>query len=444
MYYFSGAASMSASQPVSTSQSLSLADVVRTIFGASEQIGVLHLRSPRASDLGVAATVFNKSNPAGTFGSAIPVFRTNRATGAGEAMFLAGLRKTDSSHTNIYLSEVSGSNASATIELYNAEGTLSGVLRDQRVGPFGITIVGQQYVPDGTVLARVVNAGPGRLVAYATPVDRSSGDTWAVTDWNRFYGRTGEEAQVIPVAGAAPGRNNTYFKTDLAIVNNGPANSSGLLRYYQQTPTVASFDLAISLSPGQSLLLDDVTLSFSGVSAPTLGHLVILPDAGSHFTATSRTYTTVPGTTKTFGTGVPTLSRASALKSGQTLVFGGIRDSTANTTAASAPATFRTNIGMVETAGESATVRLSLSFFDGRRLAAGGVVASKSYALSPHQFLQLNAIASELLGREVREKSLGEIDNMQVKVEIVSGKGEIVVYATSTDNGTGDTVLRVE
>lgn len=443
LYFLAGASSLSASQPVASGQSLSLADVVSTVFGKSEQIGALHLRSALAGQLGVNASVFNKSNPAGTYGSAIPVFRTTRAIASGETSMVAGLRKSETSHTNVYLQEVSGTATPVSVTFLGADGKALGVPTENPVFAFAPAIIGQAAVPEGTVSMLVKNLGGGAVVAYATPVDRSSGDTWAITDWNRFFGRSGTEEQIIPVAGSAPGRNNTYFRTDVAIANPGTASAGGTLRYYQQTPAVALYEKPFTVAPRATLVLDDAVVSFFGAAAPSLGHVVVVPE-GAAVDVSSRTYTTVQGTTKTFGTGVPALGRADALRLGQAKAFGAVKDSTASTTNAARPGTFRTNVGLVETDGAPVTVRVSVLLFDGRQLAAGGSTGEKSYTLAPHEFRQLNAIVSEILGAATRESSLGELDNVQVKVEVTGGEGAVLAYVSSTDNGSGDTVLRVE
>jgi hypothetical protein len=313
----------------------------------------------------------------------------------------------------------------------------------QPILPFAPSIVGQAAVPDGSVSMLVKNLGDGALVSYATPVDRSSGDTWAVTDWNRYFDRSGVETQIIPVAGSAPGRNQTYFRTDVSIANSGSATAKGTLRYYQQTPAVALFEKPYSIAPRATFVLEDAVVSYFGAAAPSLGHVVVVPD-GEGVDVSSRTYTTVEGTTRTFGTGVPALGRADALRLGQAKAFGGVKDATAATTNAARPGTFRTNVGLVETDGAPATIRVSILLFDGRQLAAGGSTAAKTYTLAPHEFRQLNAIVSEVLGSATRESNFGDLDNVQVKVEVTGGSGAVLAYVSSTDNGSGDTVLRVE
>ena len=444
MYFTqAGAASSSvATQPVSAGQSLALADVVNTVFERTEQLGTLQLRSTNIPSLNVNASVFIKSNLAGTFGTAIPVFRSDRGIPVNQELVLTGLRKTPSSHTNLYLQEVAGVASTARVTFYSAGGSALATLDNQSVGPFGLLILGQQFVPEGATTAVVRTLSGGRLVSYATPVDRASGDTWAVTDWSRYYAYPATSAVIVPVAGAAPGRNNTYFTTDVSIANNGTSTVSGTLRYYQQIPNVATFDQRITLPSRQTAVMEDVVTTRFGLSPPSLGHLVFTPDPGAQFTVTSRTYTTIPGDVQTFGTAVPALTMASAIGAGQSKVIGGLKDSTAATTAAGTAASFRTNIGLVEVTGSPVTVRVSVLFADGKQLAAG-TVGAKDYQLVGREFRQLNAIVSEILGAQ-RETQFGNLDNVQVKVEVVGGTGRILAYATLTDNGSGDTVLRME
>jgi len=122
-------------------------------------------------------------------------------------------------------------------------------------------------------------------------------------------------------------------------------------------------------------------------------------------------------------------------------VIGGLEDSSLATLSAGTPATFRTNVDMVETAGAPATVRVSLLLADGKSL-AGGVVASKDYPVQAGQLFRINRITNDILGAKRTE--FGDIRNFQLKFEVISGSGKIAVTVSSTDNGTGDSILRVQ
>lgn len=438
LYYSSPAATVSAAQPVSASQAIQLSDVVNTYFaqGTSSQ-GTLHVRAADTSKLAVSANVFNKANPRGTYGTAIPVFRSNRAASSGETLALTGLRRDATSHTNLYLQEVSGAPAAAHIEFFDAGGASLGT-KDSTVGAFGFAAVGS-VVPLNGVLATVTNTSGGRLQAYATPVDDASGDTWAVADWNRQYAITGSEPMVIPVAGFAPGANGAIFRTDLAVTNIGSASATISLTYHPLNVT-----RTITLGRNQTRVVEDVTESLFGVNGVSVGSISAMPQNGGRFAVTSRTYTASPNDPATYGTGVPTLPLSGSLRSGQSQIFGGLEDTTLATVTLHAGNTFRTNVGLVETAGQSATVKLSVFFSDGLRLVAGAPNGTLTVSLNPHEFKQLNGIVRQIIGAE-RDTKFGDLHNVQLKVEVVAGSaGAVTPFLTATDNGTNDTALRTE
>ncbi|HVT04502.1 MAG TPA: Ig-like domain-containing protein [Thermoanaerobaculia bacterium] len=439
LYYSSGATTVSAPQSVAPNQALQLADAVNTYFkqGTASQ-GTLHIRSVDTSKLSVNANVFNKANSKGTYGTAIPIFRSNRAVGPGETGVLTGLRKDATIHTNLYLQEMAGSATTARIDFYDANGGRVGGL-DSSLGAFGFNAVGA-VIPNAAVMATVTNSsGSGRLQAYATPVDDASGDTWAVADWNRQNALTGNEAMMIPVAGFVPGANGANFRTDIAVTNIGTGSGSITLTYYPSG--VGAVTKSIPLSPNQTSVTSDVTETLFSIPGASVGWISLAPQAGARFAVTSRTYTasTDPGT---FGTGVPTLALNKALAKGQFQTFGGIEDTNIKTQNNRSGNTFRTNIALVETRGVAVSVRVSVSFANGTSL-AGGSNGMKNFDLTPHQFLQLNGVVRQILGAS-RDTNYGDLHNVQVKIEVIDGGGAVIPFVTSTDNGTNDTVLRTE
>ena len=59
---------------LASATAVTVGDVVKTTFAQDSQ-GTLQLRSVDADKLNVNATVFNSSNPAGTYGTTIPIIR---------------------------------------------------------------------------------------------------------------------------------------------------------------------------------------------------------------------------------------------------------------------------------------------------------------------------------------------------------------------------------
>lgn len=418
---------------------LTFSDIALGVFRNGTSVGTLQLRSSEVDRISASATVLNSSNPAGTYGTSIPVFRSDRSTGAGESIFLTGLLSDETNHTNLYLQETSGGTVEVISAFLAANGaTLSS--RTDTLTAFAATQLGR-IAPAGALAARisVTPGSTGRIVSYATPVDKASGDTWAVVDWTKQYAYPSNAPVVIPVAGSLRGANNTHFRTDLAVSNPGTSTGTGRLRYYSRTGQV--IDRTLSLNAGESRVISDVLVSLFNVSGDAVGYLEFTPSSGSVI-MTSRTYTTVSTAAATFGAAVPTLPMSSGLRMGEFRRFGGIDDAALATTQAGRPATFRTNLGLVEISGQPASVRVTLHFSPSPRSASQAVI-SGTFNLAANQFRLINRITRELLGTS-RDTNFGDLRNMQLDVEVIGGSGQVVPFTSSIDNGTGDSILRVD
>ncbi len=430
----------STSLPSVANTSVALADIVKNVFGNDAQVGSLQIRSASANKLVVNTNIFNSSNPAGTYGTAIPTFRSDRAVGAGERLVLTGVRQDGGAHTNFFIQETAGVGVTVQTEFLDANGTTLGT-RSDFVGPFALTQI-NNAAPSGTVAAILTNASSGsaRFLAYATPVDNISGDNWSLVDWSRQYGYAGTDPVVVPVAGVLQGANNTFFRTDVTITNTGTSSASGTLQYFPRGGSPSTRQ--ITLGGRQSQTLTDVIGTLFGAASGSVGYLLFTPSAGS-FAITNRTYTTVAGQSGTFGSAAPTLPASGSLKSGSLRAIGSLQDTTRATIIAATPATFRTNFGLVETSGNSVTVRVTLrfTFAAGAKLEGSGS-AFKDYTLAPNQFMQLNGIATEILGSS--RDTLGDLRGMEADFQVVGGTGAVAVFTSSIDNGTGDSILRTE
>jgi hypothetical protein len=334
---------------------------------------------------------------------------------------------------------MSGLPGAAEIRFFNAAGAQVGAPQSFAVGPFALVQL-PGIVPEGAVRATVLNTSGAKLAAYATPVDDLSGDTWALADWGQQFGTAPGAMQIIPVAGAAPGANNTYFRTDLALTNDTAGTASGTLTYYPRG--AAPIAKGVTLEAGRTLQLNDVASTFFG--APnSVGFVVYSTASGARISITSRTYTTVQGQQASFGTGVPTLPAEFGMRAGETRLFGGLEDSTRATVDLQTPGTFRTNFALIETSGKPVTVTASILFYNGKQLAAGGAVGALTIQLAPYEYRQYNGMVQAILGTS-RETSYDDLHNVQIKFTVTSGEGRVIPFVTSTDNGTGDTALRTE
>lgn len=427
----STAAPLESLQPNTGTQ---LGDVVKSVFNGEGQVGTLQIRTAGWERLAVSANIFNVSNPAGTYGTVIPVFRSDRTTQPGQRLFLTGLRKTATTRTNIFMQETSGANAAVQIEFFNAAGAPLGTIHDT-VPPFRMKRVIDQ-VPNGAVTARLTNsaASAGRIVAYATPVDQASGDFWSVADWSQQFAASRTEASLIPVAGTVRGANDTFFRTDMDVANVGSTAGSAVLSYYPQGGS--PIERTISIAAGATSTFSDVIGDLFGLSS-SLGYIIVQPRQGE-FAITSRTYATMGNAPGTFGSGTPTVPIDAALRLGKIKVIGGLEIASSATIAARKPGTFRTNIGLIETSGQAVTVRVTVFYADARAKAFGPL-KSFEFELQPSQsrlITNLNTLLEDFTRADLR--------NAQLQFDIVRGDGAVIIYTSSVDNGTGDSIFRLE
>ncbi len=450
----SGSATKATLAGVAPPGSASFGDVVTTVYGATQQLGTLQVRAPGFQPdeiIGLNVNVFNVSNKAGTYGTTLPVFASWEAVTGTEKEYLTGLRKNATSHTNLYIQESQGSDITATLDFYNASGTKLGSTSVPVPG-FAAVQLGGNTVPEGTVSAVAsVTGGSGTLHAYATPVDDASGDTWAVVDWSRVFGyhptqffKNGRNL-LIPVAGAAHGANNTYFRTDLAIMNTGNVPATGTFKYFNRTGDVVS--KPITLGVLETRILEDVTTNFFGVTTDSVGFITYVAGAGN-VVVTSRNYTSAPGSAATYGTAVPTLQTVTpngngfingfGVRKGRTERIGGVDDSVVGSTQ---PGSFRSSLGLVEVAGKSATVQVTI-YYDTQTIKTSTTeAASATYNLGPNGFLLIGSFTNNILG--ARRAALGNLHNVSVEITVLDGDGQIVPFISSVDNGSGDSTFRV-
>jgi len=421
-------------------------DLVATVYGANAQIGSLQIRTPGylagEGAVGVSANVFNVSGKTGTYGTSIPVFTFDKfrcGQDLTKKLYLTGLRKDASGHTNFYVQETCGSNAKVTLDFYDPTGNKIGSTTAD-VPAFAAIQLGTSVVPNGAVSAILSHASgsSGGFVAYATPVDEASGDTWAQVDWPNLRGYSGNAAVVVPVAGALPGANNTYFRTDLSIMNTGSTAGSGTLRFYNRTGE--TIDRTITLNPLQTATYIDVTTTLFGIATPHVGYLVFTPASGT-FVLTSRNYSTPVGSNATFGTAVPTLAVTSAIRPGQVRRIGGIEDASPDTIGAQRGATYRSNFGLIETTGQPATVKVTAYYTYTSGLTSTVTGASTTIDLSARQFVLLG-VGGTIFG--ANRASLGDLHNITLEFEVIGGTGNVVPFVSSVDNGSGDSTFRTE
>ena len=63
--------------------------------------------------------------------------------------------------------------------------------------------------------------------------------------------------------------------------------------------------------------------------------------------------------------------------------------------------------------------------------------------LAPGQFLLLQGIAAQVMG-DFRATLKGNLKDLFADVEVIGGEGEVIAFASSVDNGTGDQLFKLQ
>lgn len=428
-------------------QTVGFGDIVQTIFGASEQTGTVMIHAPFyvPSWIIARANRFDVLNRAGTLGSSLPGFLSFTGVDQpGQKIHLTGLRKDANTSLQVFVQEMSGHAAKADLDVRNSTGVrLTTASLD--IPAYGLVQVSDASLPAGsatTVISPAAGSG-GTFQAFGLQTDTTSGDSWTVVDWVSVRFIQPNTLVIVPVAGATPGANGTDFRTDLTITNVGTASSGGEVTYYGESGEKIVRNTA-TLAPFQSITYTNVTATLFGLTKPNIGYLrvspgFIAPTAGIQpFAVHARNYSVSAGRSGAFSTEIPLASFGPCRQR-----IGGIDDASIETVAARHPGTFRSNFGIMEVRGKPVTVKVTLHYRYPATKVEFTDSVSKTYELGPEQFLFLTKIARELIGPDRRD-GLGDLRNMAVDFDCVSGEGRTLGFVSSIDNSTGDSIFRIE
>ncbi|MDX1583759.1 MAG: hypothetical protein R3338_09190, partial [Thermoanaerobaculia bacterium] len=438
---------------ISPSQSLAFASVLDSVFERESATGSLLVRTSRAKDLAISATRTTATGHGGT----LPVFRSDRSAFSGTTLHLPGVRTGGEWTTTLYVQEVTGGDAAVRIESLERSGAPL-ELAEPLIAIEGFGLVEWADVPDGTstLVIHVAEDSGGGVVAWARSENVETGDAWAVVDWQRAHGLEtgaprklplvvgdektngqGERKRTVrrPGVGSSrlePQEDGPVQKTSVALFNPDDDISSVRLTHWSDG---ISAEKTITLDSRETLVIDDLVSFFRGRGARSLGFLVLTPLRG-----TVRSSALV----ERVGAGVaavPVIPAGSGLRLGQSRIFGGLEDSTVATIEAGGIGTRRTSFGIAEFSGRHVTVRATLRGIGGGILA--GTLIFRDFYIPPHSLAMFDDMARTILGSE-RESRLGDLRNLQLELSVIEGEGAASVFVMTTDNGTGDPILRFD
>jgi hypothetical protein len=439
---------------VAPTASFQFGDVVRT-FSRDEVFGSLILRTPRWNDLAAGGRLVSASGPAGEIATQLPVFRSDRGAGAGEVIALPGVSRDSVFRTDLFVQETSGRPASVQIEFFAPSGSRVGTARPpDPVAAYGL-LEFEDLAPEGAVSATVTNTegSTGRVAAYAMVVDTRTADGTTVNDWSRYFDVDLTAPVRVPLvtSGAPATRRRPIVRagiskieasdepmaavTDVVVFNPGTDEAAGTIRYFESGARL--FEQSVNLGPHASLVLRDAAAALVKSSRATAGQLVVEPSAGRLAVSARRYQTSAAGTT---GSEVPAVDAYSGLRAGQTRLFAAVNDCAPSAVRERRPGTSRADLIIAESEGSAMVVRVRILYRTGR--SAYATLQSRDFEIGPRRVVSIPNISASVIGAE-RER-LGDLLNLQLEVEVISGDGGATIILLATDNGTADQVLRLE
>ncbi|HUP47939.1 MAG TPA: hypothetical protein VNA04_04030 [Thermoanaerobaculia bacterium] len=419
--------------------SVALPGLVKNLFGAPVTTGTTQVRSTNLSKVSVAATRTNTSLAAGTYSTALPVFRSDHGAALNEQIVLSGLFKFGTTQTDLFVQEVSGTAGSFQVEFLGESGTVVGSLPVQSISGFGLAEIADAG-PANATAARITNSSGGRLAAHALVTNSITGDAWPVTD--PLLESPGESTFVMPILSAgndaetflfATNRSATAAEVTLDVRPAGARRRRIAGKGTSAVPPTANAVTTVTLAPQQTLI--------ARITSARSGHVRISGPAGAISAAGRSILDDDPS--NVHGTGLPVVASGAALGAGQTKRFAGVDDASTASRGEAVPATFRNILALVETSGQSAKVRVTLAYtFSASALVSGQATSSREFTLAPSQYLLLSDLARDVIGRQ--RDSFGDLRNMTLDVEVIEGPGSVLPFLQSIDNGSGDSLVRTK
>jgi hypothetical protein len=325
------------------------------------------------------------------------------ASGAAPRRFLVPVG--DGFRVNVGLVEVAGGPATVEVSLLDRSGMLKSAL-DLEVGALSTRQVngvaeslGTPMAPDDRLELRVV-AGGGQIVPFVTALENVTSDPIVL------YGTTKAAHLLLPavIREAA----DDGFRTDLSL-GNASALAVRVRATFRPISGTATPSVIVPIGPGDTRFLEDALAQLFGAAGTGRGSLELESLDGPAILATSRTW-----------------HRTAAGRPGFSLEAGVLAEAAAGDRLALPFVTRGSEIGLLETAGAPARVRLVLLGAD------GAVRASSEVRLASREVRRVADVFTELEDASDEEATL--------LVEVLQG-GAVSAYVLRRDERTHDAVV---
>ena len=427
---------------IAPNATMALDDIVASLFGTgttSSAIGMLEVRPLTTTtsssvgffgSTGTASTIRDLATaassrtynftPQGTFGQYIPAVRFADFVGRavdGAAPSILSLQQVAESadfRANFGFAEAAGAPVQLSVRVYDtASNLLKTIPVSLKAGEHQqlngmLALNGVTNLANGRVEVEVLS-GDGKVTAYVSEVDNKTNDPLLVS----AVLKDGITSNKWVVPGVAYINNPTAFwVTDMRVFNAGTTAMNTTLTFYAEREPSVSMAKEFTLQPGEIKVLDNVIAEhFAGLGRPT-GSIAVTTPSNANLIVTARTYNrTANGT---YGQFVPGVTPAQSV---------GAADRALQLLQLEQSPRLRTNIGLLETSGQPATIEVSAVIPDSL------VTPVITYDLQPNEFRQISL--ADFAGGQA-------LYNTRVTVKVINGTGRVTAYGSAIDELKGD------
>jgi hypothetical protein len=429
LYYaqaIAGSSSLTAaiSQPP-TGLALWFPSILQSVFSRAEQVGTIQLRGSQTTNVSVAAVQITTSGDSRLFSTPLPILRSDRAMAPGETLLLSGVEKSASVNTTVHLQEMSGNAATVQTEFFDATGAPVGSRRSDTVNAFR-SVELPDVVPSGARSVRLSNVSGGRIGAAALISDNATQAAWPVIDSVR-NSSAGTGFWAIPLIAPPVGSS----QADIFVTNTSSASVTFSLENLTVSPPARRRAIR------STAIIQNATLrplETTRTTMPTTNKMMRLAGPPGSISASGRVTITMTGRLGTFGGALPVVPLSAALSSSQGTRFTGVDDTALGQ---------RSSLILAEVGGLPATVRVTLRYiFVAGPAISSQAISSKDFSVAAGQMLIISNLAGAVIGSQ--RDSFGDLRNMQVDVDVLSGSGRILPFIEGVDATSGNIMVRAE
>jgi hypothetical protein len=408
-------------------------DILGQYFEQPGTSSFIQMKGAGAGDVLLASRTYSTDAEENTYGQSVQAPTAQEIIGAaGGTAFVPGLRYLPADaaskgwRSNLFVTEIAGTATPVTVQLYDVHGNPTGSPASKTLEPFT-----QWQIPNAVpalgssiewTYAAVTSAGGGQIVVLGSVVDNNSNDPTTINGLVASPGSRATEDLILPAVVRAPGAFETNWRSDITLLNASGTSQNVKVQYVPMAGSAAGAEEAwIALDPyGMNVTLDVISTLFHKETG--LGTLRILGVDGGTLLAYNRIYN-LASDGATFGQGT------SAYRSGDAVA---LNDGTLYTLGLERSPKYRTNVGVVETAGGNATVLFTV-------IAPTGEARGYLVNLTPGQWLQADDIIRSKVG------FTEDLSNVWVMIDVVEGPGRVVGYGSIIDNDSSDaTFIKLE